>query len=586
MNLAWPVKLRKRLLNVFLILWALTTLAALAGMYHLWWTREHRLYDGKGSSEQRAEVFKRAGLSQALLKDTEVIDRTLPRHIRYEAVGDHNQLSYVKYLLLPRIPSGSDYWVIKETEGKLQTNADFPDQGKGQVHPSKSRGFLISLLLLLGVAVFLKHFHFLQSLSLPEGLAAAFLLLTLFAVLSRALSGDATFGFWPASALGICGWVLVALKIPGCKWDSHFKKIFTGTDFSMGMIRSRAVWIFLILIIGLAFLWSVLMSVVVVPDDWDAWAIWGAKAKVLALGQGPLRDVTYFDHADYPLLWPSLWAFSGWCAGGWEEHWSRVWGPVLMLLCAWETGVIIHRLSLNATAGLFGAALFVSIPMVPLLASWSYAEAPLWLMSACSFGRLLLWRKEKENRHLLIAALFAAAAAYTKNEGLFIAALCFSWLILVAPREWRTCLRWYALPLTLLYLPWFLWVRGVLALGSHAVEGFQGGGGAALVRALDRLPAALKSIGAMWLDIRQWNLVVWVVLALSLVHLCRARGHRMDLFVPCMMLFVFFLINVFHMQEIGLLMSSWNRLTAQTLPLFLMVLGACYLPAALGRDHP
>lgn len=576
--------MQKRLLNLFLILWLLTSLTALVGMYHLWWTREHKLYDSKGISEQRTEVFKRAGLSQSLLKDAEVIDRTWPRHIRYSAVGDHNQLSYVKYLLLPRIPAGSDYWVVKENEGKLQASVNFPDQGTGQVHPPKSTGFLISLLLLLGVAVFLKHF--IENLSLPEGFAAAFLLLTQFAVLSRALSGDATFGFWPASALGICGWIMLVLKIPGCRWDSNFKKLFTGKNFLSGMIGSRAVWIFLILIIGLAFLWSVLMSVVVVPDDWDAWAIWGAKAKVLALGLGPLKDVTYFDHSDYPLLWPSLWAFSGWCAGGWEEHWSRAWGPICMILCAWQTGLVVHRLTGNRNHGALMATIFLSIPMVPLLASWSYAEAPLWLMLSCSFGRLLLWRREKRDLHLIFASVFAAAAAFTKNEGLFFFSLCFVWLMLSLRMDWRTCLRCFALPFALLYLPWFVWVRGTLALGSHAVEGFKGGGAAALVRALDRLPEALKVIGAMWLDIRQWNLVVWVVLALSLVYLFRSRGHLMDLFIPCMMLLFFFLINVFHMQEIGLLMSSWNRLTAQILLLFLMVLGIHYLPATLGRYRP
>ena len=58
------------------------------------------------------------------------------------------------------------------------------------------------------------------------------------------------------------------------------------------------------------------MSVVVVPDDWDAWAIWGSKARVLAQGTGPLYDVTRFGHPDYPLLWPTIWAFSGWLTGG------------------------------------------------------------------------------------------------------------------------------------------------------------------------------------------------------------------------------------------------------------------------------
>ena len=177
------------------------------------------------------------------------------------------------------------------------------------------------------------------------------------------------------------------------------------------------------------FFWGVLMSVVVVPDDWDAWAIWGAKAKVLALGRGPLTDVIYFPMPDYPLLWPAVWAFSGWCAGGWEEHWSRAWGPIFMALCAWEMGLILSRLTGRRSFGLLIGVSFLSIPMVPLLSSWSYAEAPLWLMISCCFGRLLLWKREMWDRHLMIAALFAAGAAYTKNEGLFFAVVCLVWLM-------------------------------------------------------------------------------------------------------------------------------------------------------------
>jgi hypothetical protein len=581
MSLVFPVKLQKRLLNVFLILWALTTLAALAGMYHLWWTREHRLYDNRSVSEQRMEVFRRAGISLSLLNDVAAIDRSWPRYIQYGTAGNHNQLSYVKYLLLPRVPSGSDRWVITEKAGRLYTNVHFPDQEENTVYPPKSRGFLISLLLLLGVAVFLNRFHFFQALSLPEGLAAALLLLTLFTVLSRALCGDATFGFWFVSTLGICGGGLAALRITGCKRPLQSGKFFYGMDVSRGLITSRSVLIFMILITGLAFLWSVLMSIVVVPDDWDAWAIWGAKAKILALGLGPLKDVTYFDHADYPLLWPSLWAFSGWCAGGWEEHWSRAWGPVLMMLCAWEVGIIIHRLSRDIATGLFGAALFLSIPMAPLLASWSYAEAPLWLMMVCSFGYLLSWRKEGHWQHLTIAGLFAAAAAYTKNEGLFFAFLGFLWVIAVDPRRlYKNCLCYLA-PLALFYLPWFWWVRGTLHLSSHAFAGLNFDT-ATISRAFHRSGDALPLIGRMWADIRQWNIVLWAVLILT-IYQSVMKKHLIDLMIPLLMLSFSFVVIIFHQQEIFLLVTAWNRITTQTLPLFLVALVPLLFTGTLRR---
>ena len=98
------------------------------------------------------------------------------------------------------------------------------------------------------------------------------------------------------------------------------------------------------------------MSVVVVPDDWDAWAIWGSKARVLAQGTGPLYDVTRFGHPDYPLLWPTIWAFSGWLTGGWKECWSKGWGAVFLLFSVWEMIHIVREQGRSLTIGLLAGA--------------------------------------------------------------------------------------------------------------------------------------------------------------------------------------------------------------------------------------
>lgn len=563
-----------KLFGIFLILWLLTSLAAILGMYNLWWTREHRLYDDRSVYEQRMEVFKRAGISPELLKDIEVIDRNWPRYIRYGTVGDHNQLSYVKYLLLPRIPSGNDNLMITEKAGRLYTNVNFKGNGEKSDYPPKIRSFLISLLLLLGAAILIKSFNFFQKLSLPEVFAVVLLLLTIITVISKALYRDATFGFWLVSGLGICGWVLYVLKTFGNKRDLKFGKLFDDCNFfSLDIVKSRYIFILLFFIIGLTFLWSILMSVVVVPDDWDAWAIWGAKAKVLALGHGHINDVTLFDHADYPLLWPSLWAFTGWCAGGWEEHWSRAWGPIFMLLCAWETGIVIHRLSLSVAAGLLGAAFFVSIPMVPLISSWSYAEAPLWLMMTCSFGYLLSWQKERQWQQLVVSGLFAAAAAYTKNEGLFYASLGLIWILSCRPKNLFSACALYITPLLLLYAPWFIWTRTVLHIESHALVGLNLDH-RTMIYALNRLMPLVESIAKMWADVRQWNIVLWGLL-LSTIYLCFVKGNdgRSQLLIPVLMLFSSFIIVAFHPSDLHwLVAASWNRITIQTLPLFLVAI--------------
>ena len=565
--------LQDRIIAIFLALWILTSLVALAGMGHLWWTRERVLYGNKDIYEQRIEVCKRAGISLEILKEGERIDRTWPRYLNYKAVGNHDQLSYVKYLLIPRIPSGEGNILLTEKDGKLYTNTDYPEKGLISGYPSKVSGFLLSFLSLWGMVILGRRYFGMKNLSFPEGIALVCLLLTLFTLLSRSLSGTATYGFWLTSALGICGWVVWSSQIPDYVRDFRDKRYLDwGRYFHEGRFLNIALILFIFIIV-MVFLWSILMSVVVVPDDWDAWAIWGAKAKVLALGQGPLLDVTHFDQADYPLLWPSLWAFSGWWAGGWEENWSRAWGPIFMLLCACEIGIIIQRLSHNKTLGFLGAALFVSIPMVPLISSWSYAEAPLWLMMICSFGYLLSWRKEGQWQQMIVSGLFAAAAAYTKNEGLFYASLGLIWILSCRPKNLFIACVLYITPLLLLYTPWFLWIRTALHLKSHALLGLNLDYHN-LVRALHRLMPTAKSIAIMWADVRQWNIVLWGLL-LSSVYLGFVKGNdgRSRLLVPVLMLFSSFIIVIFHPSDVHwLVAASWNRITTQTLPLFLVVI--------------
>lgn len=571
-----------------LIIWLILTLVAISGMYHLWWTRERILYMGKDLHEQRVEVFHRAGIAEPLLNAAEQIMVSWPRDIRYSAQGDHNQLSYVKYLLIPRIPSMGTVFSLEEKDRRLLYHPILSKKDKPIEIQSSLYGLLLSLFLLSGIALLLRLGFRVPFLSIPEYAGMAVFILAGLVIASRGFLGEATTGFWFIAVAGFVGWIIHIPSLYNVMRTFMRRILQFVTDLLCKKSTNHKIPYFLpalLAAIAMAVLfWSILMSVVVVPDDWDAWAIWGAKAKVLALGWGPLKDATAFGHPDYPLLWPAVWAFAGWCSGGWEEHWTRAWGPIFMILSAWQIGVAIRRLTEQRGLGWIGAVLFLSMPMVPLLASWSYAEAPLWLFVTCAFGRLLMWRKEKVNHHLLIAALFAVAAAYTKNEGLFFAAVCIVWLVTTAPRSAGIYIGWYALPIVLLYLPWFLWVRGALQLGARAFDGFKGGTAAA-IRALERLPDALQSICVMWVDIRQWNLVVWIVLILSLWHLLRGGGRRMDLFVPLIMLLAFLTINVFHEENLGLIMSSWNRLTVQTLPMFIMVLGVHYLPAALGKNH-
>jgi hypothetical protein len=309
--------------------------------------------------------------------------------------------------------------------------------------------------------------------------------------------------------------------------------------------------------------------VIAVPDDWDAWAIWGAKAKVLALGSGPLSDVTWFGHADYPLLWPCVWAFSALCSGGWEEQLCRGWGAVFLLLAVWQIGVVTARRSGSRGAGVFAAALFVSIPKVVVVSTWSYAEGPLWLLTACCLGRTLECAETEGWENPLLAGLFAAASAYAKNDGLLLAALGLCWLVIfrLRGRGVRPALI-YAMVFAAWYGPWFVWTRLDLRLASHATASLSLS--VALVsHAWGRLPDAAAAVGRMWADVRQWSIVPLIVIAGGVAALWEGEWRsRAVALLPLAALLTFFSILVLHAAEVTWQVStSWDRLTIQVLAL-------------------
>jgi len=546
--------------------WLVVSLGALAAMYHLWWTRERARYVGKSLAVQQEWAFREAGFPVSYLQVIEKIQQSWPLDIRYQTEGDFNRLSYVKYLLIPRMPDGQGDFTVRADGDRLHFRqegaAGTGNRAGPEVFPRKIRGLLLSLLVLTGVVFLLGHGPLSGTLTIPERYGAAVFLLMAATVLSRGLWDTAHYGFWLTSGAGILGWIVHAPHL--------FRQRTQALSWVMSGEKHGLLWaVFGLLLVGTV-VWSMLMAVVVVPDDWDAWAMWGAKAKTLALGIGPLRDVTLFGHADYPLLWPSVWAFSGWLAGGWEEHWSRAWSSIFLLFAVWEMGMVVHRRSASLRLGLLAAALFLTMPKVPLLASWTYAEAPFWLMLACAFGNILLWQREQTTALLVKGAVFCALAASTKNEGMLFSLLCLLWIVMERPRDVARTLQAFLPPLLVLSLPWALWVRAALHLDSRHFDGF-GAGFGQLAAAWAKLPSTLQAIGRLWLDVRQWNIVLPLVVLAGLGFLWRQRADRWSLLLPWGMLLAYLGITLSYTEYLWLVGTAWDRLTAQALLLLIMV---------------
>ena len=571
--------LRYALMGV-LAVWSLVSLAALGGMYKLWWERERVSYLGKTVEVQRGVILRNAGLSDTMLHIYNTLDKVWPQDITYTATGDHNQLSYLKYLLIPRIPSGSAEYSV-EAGGAFTPAAVIVLPAEQKTNGASIFALLGSLFVLGGITLALKSWLKQIPFSFPELFGCTLLICMGCVVLSRAVLAITVPAFYLLTISGVVSWVWLFLRKNNCKRTKDFpipSACYSLKDYPQSSLAK--IWqMLLLMIIVFGILWAWLMSVIVVPDDWDAWAIWAAKAKVLALGHGPLLDVSHFGHADYPLLWPSIWAFSGWFGGGWEEMWSRGWGGIFLLLSVWEIVVIIERLTGRRELGFLGGALFVSMPMVPLIASWSYAEAPFWLLTIACCGCLVLRGREDQQMVTVVAALLAAAAAYTKNEGVMIAGILGLWILLLPGRNRIHAMLLFFGVFALCYSPWMIWTKYVMQFGSHATTGLHFDIDS-IKRAAQRVPAAVEAITKMWVDVKQWNIVLWLGCGFTLFGL-RKGPWQVWLFPALTILLGYFVIVVFHEAEIYWQVgTSWNRLTLHVLP-FLLICMVCQWAAVL-----
>lgn len=546
--------------------WLAVSLASLAAMFQLWWSRERVLYAGKSAQEQRSAVCARTGIPAQTLELAQQADADWPAAVAYDKDGPAAPLSYFKYLLLPRMPVGSYTYIVEENEGAY---ALVPVAEAPRVHPPFAsvdptpQGLLLSALVLLAIAAGFSRF----GLSIPEGVAGAALLLCAASMALKPLFHS----YAPVGAgmcvLGAAGvWLAWTGKRAGCPQIAE-----PANRMERWVIGAGAV------VMGAALVWALLMAVVVVPDDWDAWAIWGPKAKVLLLGTGPLSDVTHFGHPDYPLIWPSVWAFSSWCAGGWEEQWSKGWGVLFMALAAWQMGRISREATGRKVAGWLVPALFLSMPAVPLVASWAYAEAPLWLVLVCAYGRLLKWWEMGRAWDAVWTGVFAGAAALTKNEGMLFAALVFIGMAGASGTgRWRG-VGIYSLVLAAVVLPWFVWIKQGAELAPGASLGVR-------LPSWDwlagRTTESVWLVGRMWSDVRQWNVVLVGALALAVVlAVRRGRAFLRLVLIPIGLgagsLAVIVLREGSLSWQIG---TAWNRLTLQ---FFVVLLPA--LAVGMGR---
>jgi len=222
---------------------------------------------------------------------------------------------------------------------------------------------------------------------------------------------------------------------------------------------------------GVAVLFTALVSMDAVGTRlwrWDAVAVWGLKAKVLA--HSPLAtfpeyfsDVTLsFSHLDYPLMIPALMATTYGAIGVTDDVLGKAIFPFIALSFAL---FLFGTLRWQLRSRLAASAIALVVLMLPPTSWWAgsgYADFPLMVFHGASIYYVLRWSAEGHRGDLGCAILFSAACAFTKNEGLPLAMLN---VVAVAAfhlpnisKAFRSAAI-FGVGFVLLHLPWFVWSR-------------------------------------------------------------------------------------------------------------------------------
>ena len=188
--------------------------------------------------------------------------------------------------------------------------------------------------------------------------------------------------------------------------------------------------------------------------SWDAWAIWLFKAQAFYLDSGVggflARAEEFSDHQpDYPLLLPLYGSFLYVVQGGVNDWAAKAVTPCFHLATIGLFYSLGKRFGRPSTALVFAAMAASSTALGRIGFEYAgYADIVLSFYFLASAGFLYSWWRGFERVDLAGAALAAAAAAWTKNEGqLFLVAVVLlaaarllnrreglkSWLLLLGP---------------------------------------------------------------------------------------------------------------------------------------------------------
>jgi hypothetical protein len=276
-------------------------------------------------------------------------------------------------------------------------------------------------------------------------------------------------------------------------------------------------WTVAPLIITAAALVMIVVVALLSPlSEWDAFAIWGFKAKVLtheALRPTPtyFHDLTLsYSHLDYPLMVPFLTAGAYAAMGTMDDQTGKLVSVFLDILLV-PMVYLGLRWKLRRLPAACLSTILAMLPVMFRYAGVGCADLPLTMFYAGSILYVARWIDRQQWPDLILAILFSAFAAFTKNEGAVLALMNGAVILGFGlrggrRRAWVGAAVFFA-GLLAVNAAWLIWSRGLPRThedyGSKLLS-------TAVVTDLPRLKEIIPAMLVQIAEVHVWGLL-WIM---------------------------------------------------------------------------
>jgi hypothetical protein len=249
---------------------------------------------------------------------------------------------------------------------------------------------------------------------------------------------------------------------------------------------------------------------------WDGWAMWAPKAHALYVEGdvwGPVfRDPAYLmQHQEYPVLLPSLEALSADALGRFDRELIDIESGALLISFGWGAWAVLRLVTAPWLAAGVALGLTGSLRLIDN-GSGNYADTAVASFTALGLLCALVGVSKGATATLALAAVFFAAGAVTKIEGLVFALAAIATLLATARGfDWplRT-VTWFAGAVLVVPAAWAV-VDRLNGPGARNVDRAALTDPDAMLAASGRIPeAAWRLASEIW---NGWPLACALVLA-------------------------------------------------------------------------